>query len=134
MPQYHCMQCQAPFYAQPGRRKRGEALYCSRRCVQDAYQTPHLIAVRFWSHVTQTETCWLWHGKRFRNGYGCFITRKEGTRRYLLAHRFAYALHYGAIPDDLLVLHNCPDGDNPACVNPPCSRAGGSCQSFTVLP
>jgi hypothetical protein len=27
-------------------------------------------------------------------------------------------LHNGEIPDGLFVLHNCPDGDNPRCVNP----------------
>lgn len=36
----------------------------------------------------------------------------------MLAHRFSWILANGKIPDNLSVLHNCPGGDNPACVNP----------------
>jgi hypothetical protein len=35
----------------------------------------------------------------------------------VLAHRFAWEIAKGPIPDGLGVLHNCPGGDNPACVN-----------------
>jgi hypothetical protein len=34
------------------------------------------------------------------------------------AHRTAWEITNGPIPDGLLVCHNCPDGDNPSCVRP----------------
>lgn len=58
--------------------------------------------------------CWIWCAGRNKKGYGIMRWRKKMT----LAHRIAYELAFGEIPDGLLVLHNCPDGDNPSCVNP----------------
>jgi hypothetical protein len=69
---------------------------------------------RFWSKVHKTPTCWLWIAAKFSNGYGHFYL--EG--RHCLAHRVSWELLVGPIPDGLLVCHNCPDGDNPGCVNP----------------
>jgi hypothetical protein len=55
--------------------------------------------------------CWLWDGgQRNALGYGYFHHPDE---KY--AHRASWALHYGAIPDGMLILHKC---DNPYCVNP----------------
>jgi len=34
------------------------------------------------------------------------------------AHRFSWEMAHGPVPDDQCVLHNCPNGDNPKCVNP----------------
>jgi hypothetical protein len=36
----------------------------------------------------------------------------------LKAHRVSWEMANGPIPDGLHVLHNCPGGDNPSCVNP----------------
>lgn len=51
--------------------------------------------------------CWLWIGAEYVRGYGCF--QQE------LAHRCAYEIYVGPIPDGLHVLHHC---DTKACVNP----------------
>ena len=69
----------------------------------------------FWAKVDKrgTNECWLWMGSKTR-GYGSF-NAKDGPK---LAHRFSYSLHYGPIPDEMCVCHNCPGKDNPSCVNP----------------
>lgn len=69
--------------------------------------------VRFWSRVTKGADCWLWTGYKLR-GYGAFWV----ARRFYYAHRYSWQLHNGDIPGGLCVLHNCPGGDNPLCVNP----------------
>lgn len=72
---------------------------------------------RFWSKVQRTATCWRWIAGCNARGYGKFgIGGKYGG--WVFAHRFAWELHYGAVPDGLFVLHRCQGGGNPACVNP----------------
>jgi hypothetical protein len=68
--------------------------------------------IRFWEKVKKTKTCWIWKGT-VNNvwGYGQFSV--DGV--YYRAHRFAYELVKGKIPDGLLVCHSC---DNKLCVNP----------------
>lgn len=63
--------------------------------------------------------CWIWIGTTLR-GYGTLAvgSRADGSRRTLRAHRVAWTLYRGPIPDGLWVLHHCPGGDWPACVNP----------------
>lgn len=74
---------------------------------------------RFWTKVHKTTTCWLWTGAKDAFGYGriSIIIPSKGKRSEL-AHRISYMLTYGSLQDDINVLHNCPGGDNPACVNP----------------
>ena len=55
--------------------------------------------------------CWLWTASQSGHGYGYFFMDGRGTR----AHRAAWILYQGEIPNDLCVLHKC---DNPQCVNP----------------
>lgn len=57
------------------------------------------------------DACWPWTGSRLYAGYGKF----EHLGKTLSAHRTAYELAYGPIPNKLLVLHTC---DNPPCCNP----------------
>lgn len=73
---------------------------------------------RFFRHVRKTDTCWLWTGSTFGHGkwrYGQIGV--EGSRPKA-AHRISWMLHRGPIPPGKSVLHNCPGGDNPLCVNP----------------
>ena len=57
--------------------------------------------------------CWLWIGP-IDGHYGriCYV----GThKRFQLAHRAAWELYRGEIPDGICVCHHC---DTPLCVNP----------------
>jgi hypothetical protein len=54
--------------------------------------------------------CIVWTGERVGMGYG----RVSYKGRRPLAHRVAWELANGPIPDGLLVLHRC---DNPPCCN-----------------
>lgn len=65
---------------------------------------------RFWDKVDMTYSCWLWRGWT-RNGYGQF--RFDG--KDIPAHKFAYELFQGKVPEGLILDHLCR---NPSCVNP----------------
>lgn len=55
--------------------------------------------------------CLDWAGRRLPNGYGMFF--RDGEKRY--AHRIAFELRHGAIPQGKMICHHC---DRPCCVNP----------------
>lgn len=65
---------------------------------------------RFWSRVTRTGYCWEWTGAK-ANGYG----RVAWRGRVVAAHRLAYELRVGPIPDGLELDHLCR---NRGCVRP----------------
>jgi hypothetical protein len=62
---------------------------------------------RFWTYVDKSGDHWLWTGGTTPFGYGNF--GNEG------AHRYAWKLTNGPIPEGLFVLHTC---DIPQCVYP----------------
>lgn len=72
----------------------------------------------FWQKVRKTATCWLWTASKRAKGYGAFSYTRDGKMIQDRAHRYSWEIHRGPIPEGLCVLHNCPGGDNPACVNP----------------
>lgn len=73
------------------------------------------IRERFWEKVKKSsdrDGCWIYTArKNSKGGYGMFSV----GQMELYAHRVSWELTYGAIPDGLLVLHDC---DNPPCVRP----------------
>src|SRR5688572_16658454 len=71
------------------------------------------LSTRFWAKVAigEPDACWPWTACGDRHGYGNI---RIAGRSYL-AHRIAWELTYGPIPDDLRVLHSC---DFPPCCNP----------------
>lgn len=94
--------------------------YCSRVCSgkgspNDGNSQP--IEERFWTKVDRSPghgprgDCWRWTGAVNDDGYG-----SVGVDRHVVgAHRVAYQLGVGVIPEGAQVLHRC---DNPACVRP----------------
>lgn len=66
----------------------------------------------FWKRLTKTDSgCWEFSGCKSSDGYGRLIFQG----RKLSAHRLAYELTEGAIPDGMAICHKC---DNPPCCNP----------------
>lgn len=66
----------------------------------------------FWSKVDADGECWLWRGYLMHKNYGQF---RGFDGKTILAHRQAWILAYGSVPDGLWVLHAC---DEPRCVRP----------------
>lgn len=66
---------------------------------------------RFWDKVALGEQCWVWTANVNHRGYGRVLYRGKVQQ----AHRVAWEMVHGPIPDGLFVLHHC---DNPPCVNP----------------
>lgn len=66
---------------------------------------------RFWHFTTKTTGCWTWNSSHVSSGYG--VLSYKG--RQLRAHRVAYELLVGPIPDTLVLDHLCK---NRGCVNP----------------
>lgn len=68
----------------------------------------------FWTRVIVVEEgphkgCHEWHGAMLAGGYGMLVQKGK----HMTAHRHAWALAKGPIPDGMNVLHHC---DNKRCV------------------
>lgn len=66
-----------------------------------------IMAEQFWATVDKSGDCWIWQGPRNPEGYG--------RRAHVYAHRLAYELSKGEIPEKFVIDHLCC---NPPCVNP----------------
>src|SRR5262245_29163207 len=88
---------------------------------------PEHFQQRFWAKVALClhgrdceQCCWPWQGSYCR-GNGTLsmpLAYRVGKSTHERANRVCWRIMHGHIPEGLHVLHNCPGGDNPACVNP----------------
>jgi hypothetical protein len=73
------------------------------------------VTERFWSKVDKSPghgpngECWIWTASTFDNGYGQLKVRGKNRK----AHRLAYEIQAGPIPEGLSVCHHC---DNRPCI------------------
>lgn len=71
---------------------------------------------RFLKHVRKTDGCWLWFGSVSNSGYGKTTVRRDGKLKHVGAHRAAWLIYNGDLPDGrICVCHRC---DEKRCVNP----------------
>lgn len=105
-----CATCGTIVKVQPSKAKQGNKhYYCSKECSYVGRGIP--LEERLWSKVNKTDDCWIWTGATKQFGYGQIGV--DGQTK--LAHRVAWELTNGQIPEGLEVCHHC---DTPSCVNP----------------
>jgi len=105
-----CAQCRHSF-ALPW--SKSTQRFCSRACV-DRHRRGSM-EMRFWSSLKKTETCWLWEGLISHAGYGRMKGHYQGRKQDMRAHRYAYLLLVGPIPEGMTLDHLCRVRH---CVNP----------------
>lgn len=82
-----------------------------------AGQGQHPLERMFWAQTAlvngprarEIGPCREWTGRRSRDGYGILVI----GRKHHLAHRVAFEIQKGPIPDGLMICHHC---DNPPCL------------------
>ena len=84
---------------------------------------------RYWMKVKKGPGCWEWIGGISSTGYGTFTEPVQGTSR--LAHRIAYVLDVGPIPEGMDLDHIC---HNRACVRPSHLRPVSRKQNMEHVP
>jgi hypothetical protein len=72
---------------------------------------------KFWSKVDRSgeRECWPWTAGTYRSGYGQFSYRDGETVTSRRAHKLAFELLRGRVPDELTLDHVC---GNVICCNP----------------
>jgi hypothetical protein len=127
-----CEHCGQTFFVWPRDLRRGGGKFCSRACHYVGRREP--LEARFVRHVgpITEHGCILWTGTLNTAGYGVLTVR---PRRLVMAHRVAWEIANGPIPEGIQVLHACdkffPPGDigYRRCVNPCHLHLGGPQQN-----
>lgn len=104
-----CRRCGNTFYRKPSVVANGRGVFCNWACQHPYNGDP---ADWFPPMLAPRAGCLVYTGPLNADGYGQLGHFVFGSQ---LAHRLAWLLAFGAIPDGLLVLHRC---DNPPCCLP----------------
>ena len=86
-----------------------------------SYSPPLDQQTLFFENIWKTSNCWIWLRARNSRGYGVWRSRRSYSKGHykkavsIQAHRWAWEIFRGPVPDGLLVCHTC---DNPPCCNP----------------
>lgn len=110
-----CLNCGSTFIRTISIYSEEKEPLCNKTC--RAAWDKQYASERFWIKVDRSDPngCWNWQGYLYKNGYGCAGGMNIGKIRDRLAHRIAWRLVHGDIPEGMHILHAC---DNPPCVNP----------------
>lgn len=111
-----CDFCSSAFQIVPARDVPGARRFCSRHCLAMDKKRRWAAGAsgRFWAKVDRSagsSACWPFIGARLPSGYG----KTAFDAHHILAHRLAFELECGPVPEGLYVCHHC---DNPPCCNP----------------
>lgn len=104
--------CSIPGCGKPGySRQWCQAHYSRWQRSGDPLPKQRILPDEFWARVVPTGFCWEWRGTITHEGYGVVSVLGQQHK----AHRRAYELLVGPIPEGLHIDHLCR---NRACVNP----------------
>lgn len=85
--------------------------YCKQPCIKFVKRALCSFKCRILGNIKKENGCWIWLGKKNKQGYGEIMI--GGKRRRLT--RLVYEFFKEPLIDKLYVCHTC---DNPPCINP----------------
>lgn len=85
--------------------------YCNKLCFKKTKRALCSFECRILGNIKKIDDCWIWLGKKNRDGYGEIMI--DGKRRRLT--RLVYEFYKNPLSENKYVCHTC---DIPACINP----------------
>lgn len=89
--------------------------------IADGAGISECVAERALTRFVEDDECLIFTGELDAYGYGVLREQRDKKRRKFKAHRVAWAMVRGPIPDGQVIMHTC---DRPACIKPEHLRLG----------